>query len=125
MPPQRINTKDLRSSIIDDISPFYPLPTPSVRCPPLPTSASITRSTFSDFLEVKMMGPMTRYAYYSFRFIPHFFNTSFEGACSQLNRITDMNTMSIVSSVARNPMLLNFLPLVHLVGSILQHFLIA
>ncbi len=33
-------------------------------------------------------------------FFTHFFNISFKGACSPLNGITDMKTMSILSSVA-------------------------
>ena len=54
------------------------------------------------------------------------FDILFKGACSPLNSITDMSTMPyILSSVARDPMLMYFLLLVHLVGSVPQHFLIA
>ena len=47
---------------------------------------------------------------------------SFEGACSPLNRITDTNTMTILSSVARDLILINLLLWVHLVGSVPHHF---
>ena len=46
------------------------------------------------------------------------------GSMFPLNRITDTNTMSMRSSVARDLMLITFLPLVHLVRSVPQHFLI-
>src|SRR5258706_16102981 len=68
-----------------------------------------------------MMDPTPHYAYYPSRFMSsspllhHFI-------CPPLHDITDMNTMSIL---ARNPMVVNFLPLVHLVGSVPQHCLIA
>jgi peptidoglycan/xylan/chitin deacetylase (PgdA/CDA1 family) len=52
-------------------------------------------------------------------------NITLEGACSPPNSITDVNTMSIPFSVARNLMLVNYLLLVHLVRSIPDHFPIA
>ena len=60
----------------------------------------------------------------SFPFHP-LVNISFEGACSPLNGVINMNKVSILSSITRDSMLINFLLLVHLVGSVPQHFLIA
>ena len=79
--------------------------------------SSIIASTFSDFSTttnnklVKTMGPIPPLHPPRQHFVPR-----------TLNGIIDGNTTPILSSVARDPMLINFLPLVYLVGSVLQHF---
>ena len=63
-----------------------------------------------------MMGPTALFLSFHI-LLTRFFNNSFEGARSPLNGITDMNKVIVLSWVARNPMLINFLPSVHLVSS--------
>ena len=104
---------------------YLPLPTCSLFRPLFLISWTIffTGTTTSNRL-VKMMGPATLYPSFHVLFT-HFSNNSFATACSPLNGITDMNAMSIFSWIVRNLISINFLPLVHLVGSVPQHFLIA
>ena len=126
VPPQHFNTKHVSSSTIDDIRPLYPLSTPAW----VPTAAHFCfyhRFTFLISWTGRGDGPHDSLRIQSLLLhvsFTHFFNIWLEGACSR-NGITDMNTMSILSSVATNPMLMNLLPSVYLVSSVPQHFLMA
>ena len=121
-------------SIIVDISTLCPLPAPSVGCPPLPTSASITPltglSNIKLFCRLFLISwtsqddepyDSLRILFLSFHvFFAHFFDISFEGAVYQRHK---HNVHSLFC--CEDPMLINFLPLICLVGPVPQHFLIA
>ena len=142
VPPQRNNTNSAPSSVIDDISPLNPLLTPSTGCPPLPFCYLLRQpflnswticfiSTKNNNKLVKTIGPTTllRVLIATIPLVSCLLRPLLQhlvrGSMFPLNRITDTNTISMLSSVARDLMLINFLPLVHLVSSVPQHFLIA